>query len=161
MRAVDLLEGERVLRAWRTPQGFLVLTSLRCVALWRRGELFPPHPWRTGPEFFFYNLKPPRVLLHRYVELSEEFEESGRVGRFAVRDPEATASEISDAMDAGRAAWRARREATEEMIRARQRLRAARLGGGNSPPALVRCSFCGNLTDASARRCRSCGAALP
>jgi hypothetical protein len=159
-RAIDLIDGEMPLRAWRTPQGFLVLTNLRCVALWQRGELFPPHPWRSGPEFFFYNLKPPRVLLHRYVELSEEFEENGWVGRFAVADPEGVAAEISAAIESGRAAWRDRRAHSEELIRARQRLRAARVAGSRPASAMVRCAFCGNLTNVSARRCASCGAAL-
>lgn len=159
-RALDLFEGELPLRTWRTPHGYLMLTNLRCVALWRRGELFPPHPWRSGPEFFFYNLNSPRVLLGRFVELSEQFEEGGRVGRFLVRDPAGVAAEISAALEPGRSAWRDRREHTEELIKARQQVRAARAAGNLRQVVKVRCAFCGNLTDVSARSCSSCGAGL-
>lgn len=159
-RAVDLMGGEMALRAWRTPTGFLLLTNLRCIALWRRGELFPPHPWRSGPEFFFYNLQPPRLLLGRFVELSEEYEENGRVGRFAVHDPEEVVAAISAQLESGRGAWAARREQTEGLMRARQRSRAERATGGPHQPVMVRCSYCGNLADVSRRRCSSCGAYL-
>lgn len=159
-RALDPIEGELVFEAWRTPKGFLVLTNLRCIALRRDGEIFPPHPWRAGPVFFFYNLNAPQVLFGRFVELSEQYEEEGRTGRFLVRDPAGVAAAISSAMEPGRAAWQERRQHTEELIAARKRLRAARATGGLPPVETIRCSFCGNLTDASARRCASCGAAL-
>jgi hypothetical protein len=158
--AVNLIDGELVHQVWRTAQGFLVLTNLRCVALGRRGELFPPHPWRAGSEFFFYNLRPPKVLLGRFVELSEEYNESGRTGRFAVRDPLGVADTIAAAIPPGRAAWIERRAHAEELIEARKRLRAARTSGTLPPVISVRCAFCGNLTDASGRVCSSCGAGL-
>jgi hypothetical protein len=159
-RAVELLGGEAPLEAWKTPQGYLLLTNLRCVALWRKGELFAPHYWRSGPEFFFYNLKPPRVLLGRFVELEEEFEENGWVGRFLVHDPEGVAAAVRAQMESGRQAWRERRAHAEELVRDRQRLRAERAAGGRRRTVLIRCSFCGNLADVSLRRCPSCGAAL-
>ncbi|MGC2788824.1 MAG: zinc ribbon domain-containing protein [Thermoplasmata archaeon] len=159
-RAFDLFEGELLLGAWRTSRGFLLLTNLRCLALYRRGEIFPPHPWRVGPEFFFYNLRPPEVVLGRFVELTEAFEENGRVGRFTVRDPTSVADAISAAIEPGRAAWQERRKHTEELIEARKRLRAARAAGDLRRIEKVRCSYCGNLTDASVRRCTSCGAGL-
>ena len=158
-RAIDLFEGELLLRAWRSAQGFLVLTNLRCIGLSHHRELFPPHPWRAGPEFFFYNMNAPRVLLGRFVELSEQVDENGQVGRFLVRDPESVVAEISAAQGPGEATWRDRREQTAELIRARQALRAARAAGSREVVS-VRCSFCGNRTDASARRCASCGASL-
>ena len=137
-----------------------MLTNLRCFGLWRELGVFPPHPWHTGPEFFFYNLKPPRVLFGRFLELSEEFPEAGSVGRFAVHDPTAVAEAISAALDAGQTEWRDRRQRTEELIRARQQIRAARAAGIAPPVVKVRCAFCGNLADASSRRCPSCGAVL-
>lgn len=160
-RAIDFLDGELVLQAWRTPpKGFLVLTNLRCFSLWRELTVFAPAPWRTGPEFFFYNLKPPRVVLGRFLELTEEFAEAGSVGRFAVHDPASAAEAISAALGPGRLEWKDRRQRTEELIRARQKIRAARVAGIPSPVIMVRCAFCGNMADASARRCPSCGAAL-
>ena len=159
-RAFDFIDGEMLLQAWRTPKGFLVLTNLRCFALWREWQLFPPHPWHTGPEFFFYNMRPPHVLFGRLVELTEQYEEAGTVGRFVVRDPAGVAAAIAAALPPGQAAWHERRQRTEELIRARQKIRAARAAGHAPPVVKVRCSYCGNLADASHRRCPSCGASL-
>jgi hypothetical protein len=159
-RALELLGGEMPLEAWKTPEGYLLLTNLRCVALWRKRELFPPHYWRTGPEFYLYNMNSPRVLLGRFVELTEQYEENGWIGRFLVRDPEGVAASISEAMEPGRQAWAERRARTEELMRSRARLRSERAAGGPHRPVLVRCSYCGNLADASRRRCPSCGAEL-
>jgi hypothetical protein len=159
-RAISLIEGEMLLQTWRSAQGFLVLTNLRCFGLWREWELFPPRSWHPGPEFFFYNLRPHRILLGRFVELSEEVPEAGTVGRFAVHDPASVAWTISAALEPGRAVWRARREQTEELMEARRKIRAA-LAAGHAPPVVkVRCAFCGNLADATSRRCPSCGATL-
>jgi hypothetical protein len=159
-RAITLIDGEMPLQAWHSAHGFLVLTNLRCFGLWREWELFPPRSWHTGPEFFFYNLRPPRVLFGRFVELSEEFQEAGTVGRFAVHDPVSVASAISAALEPGRGIWKERRKTTEELMQARRQIRAA-LAAGRPPPVVkVRCSFCGNLADATSRRCPSCGAAL-
>lgn len=159
-RAVDLLGGEMPLESWKTPEGYLLLTNLRCVALWRKRELFPPHHWSAGPEFFFYNLNPPRILLGRFVQLSEKYEENGWVGRFLVRDPAAVVASISAAMEPGREAWAARREHAAELMASRARLRAERAAGGPHRPVMIRCSYCGNLADAARHRCPSCGAAL-
>ncbi|MGI0129765.1 MAG: hypothetical protein ACREEC_06405 [Thermoplasmata archaeon] len=159
-RAVDLLAGEAPLQAWRTPGGYLLLTNLRCVALGRRGELFEAHLWQAGPEFFFYNLRPPHILLGRFVGLEEEYPENGWVDRFAVRDPPAVAAAILATMEPGRRAWQERRAKTEELLLARQRRRAQRAAGVGRPRVMVRCAYCGNLSDVSRRRCPSCGAAL-
>lgn len=159
-QAIDLIEGEAVLRAWRTPRGFLVLTNLRCLGLHEQLRILGPVAWGPGPEFFFYNLRPPTVLFGRFVQLSEEVEELGSVGRFAVRDPEAVARAIADALAAGRLAWSARRQRTQELIRARAEARARRAAGEPNPEVMVRCSYCGNLANAALRRCPSCGARL-
>jgi hypothetical protein len=159
-RAIDLIEGEAILQVWKTPLGFLVLTNLRCLGLWQTLELFAPRAWRVGPEFFFYNLRPPTVVLGRFVELAEEVREAGSVGRFAVHDPGAVAHTISAAMDAGRAAWAARREETERLIEARQQIRRQRAAGEAHPIVMVRCSYCGNQANAALHRCPSCGARL-
>jgi len=159
-RAFDLMDGEAMLNAWRTVRGFLVLTNLRCFGMRREFDLFEPPAWRTGPEFFFYNLRPPLVVLDRFVELSEQVEEAGAVGRFAVRDPETVARAIGAALTSGRELWRNRREHTQEMLRARQQLRAQRAAGAARPVYMVRCSYCGNLANATLHRCPSCGATL-
>jgi len=158
--ALELLAGELPLSAWRTPHGFLVMTNLRCIAVVRKSELFRPRPWHVGPEFYFYNLRPPRVLFGKFVELAEDYDENGWVGRFVVQDPPAVVAEIMAHMDSGRAAWSARRAHTEELIRARAQARAALAAPGPHAPVLVRCSFCGNLVDVTRRRCPYCGAVL-
>ncbi len=155
--AVDWIDGERVRSTWRTALGYLVLTNLRCFGVSRAHELFPPRPWHFGPVFFFYNFRPPEVLLGRFVQLAEEHGDSGEVGRFAVRDPASVAAEISAAMESGRAAWNRRREETTRWLLARQRARFASNAG---PPVMIRCSYCGNLANAMLRRCPSCGAGL-
>jgi hypothetical protein len=158
--AFDLIDGETVLNVWRTARGYLVLTNLRCLGIRLELDLFAPKQWRSGPEFFFYNLNPPTVRFDRIVELSEQVEESGAVGRFAVQDPEGVANAISAALDSGRETWRTRRQKTQEMIHARQRLLAQRTAGAAHPVYMVRCSYCGNLANASLPRCPSCGATL-
>ncbi len=159
-RAFDLMDGEAVLAVWKTPRGFLVLTNLRCFGMYLELDLFAPRQWRTGPEFFFYNVRPPTVAMGRFVELEEEVAEAGSVGRFLVHDPESVAAAISAAVGPGRAAWQARRQHTEEMLRARRSLRAQRAAGVDRPVVLVRCSYCGNTANAALRRCPSCGATL-
>jgi hypothetical protein len=159
-RAIDLLPGEMPFRSWRTGDGYLLLTNLRCVSLSHVGPLFSPHLWHSAPEFFLYNLRAPRVLLGRFVELSEEYPENGWTGRFRVRDPATVVAEIAAAIEPGRLAWLQRREHAEELLRAQQRMRSERAAGGPRSPVMVRCSYCGNLADASRRQCPSCGAVL-
>lgn len=159
-RAFDPIDGEKVLNVWRTPRGFLVLTNLRCFGIRRELDLFGPPEWRTGPEFYFYNLKPPQVLFGRFVELSEEVSESGAVGRFPVKAPEAVAEAIAGAAGPGRDLWRARRAQTQQQILARKQLRTQRAAEGMPPIPLERCRYCGNLVNANLRRCPSCGAPL-
>jgi RNA polymerase subunit RPABC4/transcription elongation factor Spt4 len=159
-RALGLLPGESPLAAWRTPHGFLVLTNLRCIALANRLQIFGPRDWHAAPEFYFYNLRPPRVLFGRFVELAEEYDENGWVGRYAVVHPEEVARRIGAELAAGRVAWQARRSHTEELARARAQARAEQAARHARQPVYVRCSFCGNLVDASRGRCPDCGAAM-
>ena len=159
-RAVELIDGEAVLNVWKTPRGFLVLTNLRCFGMFLELDLFSPHQWHTGPEFLFYNFRAPTVAFGRFVVLEEEVQEAGAVGRFLVHDPPSVAATIAAALGPGRSAWRARRQHTEEMLHARQSLRAQRAAGVDRPVVLVRCSYCGNTANAALRRCPSCGATL-
>jgi hypothetical protein len=163
--AVDLLDGERVLRCWQAGTAYLLLTNLRCLGIWRPRELFHRAGWETGAQFFFYNLKPPQIVLGRFVELSEEFPDGERTSRFLVRDPEATEQEIAGAIAAGRAEWLQRRERAQLLMNARRHQReaySAALGAG-VPPEVVRvpCAYCGNPMAITAQRCPSCGAPAP
>ena len=99
--AIDLLEGERIVRCWKTAIGFLVMTTLRCQHLWHRPQLFADSEWHQGPSFFFYNLAPPALLAGRFVELAEQGGVNPRFERYLVRDPEEVRAEI-DAALAGR-----------------------------------------------------------
>jgi hypothetical protein len=156
---VTLLEGERIVRSWRTGFGFLVMTNLRCVHVWQKPELFATPQWHTGPTFFFYNLAAPRVVARRFVELTEEHDIDIGGARFLVREPDEVCREIDAARAPGRAEWEARsRRAEHELHRPRP---------VPTPPGAtvilreivkVRCSFCGNLIDDSATRCPICGA---
>jgi hypothetical protein len=160
-QALYLLDEEQVLHTWRSVLGFLVLTNLRCFLLRRAGELFPPHPWRSGPSFFFYNMKPPRALLGRYVELSEE--RSGAAGhglRFAVRDASEVVSAIADARIAGMRQWNDRRGREEMLREARRRAREAEVRGRASSVVRVPCPFRGNQVIAALLRCPYCGASV-
>ncbi|HTT14275.1 MAG TPA: hypothetical protein VMG81_00625 [Thermoplasmata archaeon] len=161
-RALEQLErlpGERLLRCWKTPFGYLVLTTLRCAQIWHRSELFAASGWRLGPVFFFYNLAEPRVVLGRFLELAEEVPENVGRQRFLVRDPARVAAEIDAARQGGHQAWLDRRSAT---VAALGRLSAAPVPAGTTvvvrTVVKVRCSFCGNLIDETADRCRFCGA---
>ncbi len=157
---LDLLPGERIARCWRTGVGFLVMTNLRCVHVWRRPELFVRSDWHTGPSFFFYEMGTPRVVARRFVELAAGARGSDvELSRFLVGDPAAVAREVDAARPAGRAEWAARR------VRVAHDL--PRLGRPQPPPGTpiyvrevvkVRCSFCGNLMDEAVAACPSCGA---
>ncbi|MGI0071540.1 MAG: hypothetical protein ACRECT_05685 [Thermoplasmata archaeon] len=155
---VDLLEGETVLYGGRTSQGFLVVTNLGCLSIGQRMRLLLPHVGHSGPEFPFYNLKPPRVELGQFVVLQEEYEENGWTGRFLVQNPNDVAASITETMAGGRAAWAMRRPHAEAAARVREH--APRGAGDVAPPVLVRCAYCGNLTDERRARCTSGGAPL-
>jgi len=159
---IDFLDGEKILHCWKLPRGFLVLTNLRCVRVWERRRLFEEAEWHTGPNFLFYNLRPPKVVAGRFVELSEVHEENAGSSRFLVRDPEEVCAEIEAARTPGQAAWAARR------AQARRELTRSPVSG--PPPGTtvvrevihevvkVRCRFCGNLMAVTDARCPSCGA---
>lgn len=161
---IDFLDGERVLRCWKLPRGFLVLTNLRCFRIWQQRRLFEKSEWHTSPNFFFYNLAPPRVLAGRFVELTEEHEETSGTARFLVHDAADVCAEIEAARVTGHAAWEARR------VDAQRRLTRSTVAG--PPPGTtvvrevvhevvkVRCNYCGNLMAVTDARCPSCGAAV-
>jgi hypothetical protein len=156
---LGLLHGEKILRCWRVALGFLVMTNLRCVHVWHKPELLARPTWHTGPTFFFYNLNPPQVLLGRFVQLSETYDEGAGAARFLVRDAPEVCREIDQARIAGRAEWEARRARTLSELH--------HLQEPAPPPGMVvvvrtivkvRCAYCGNLMNADRARCPSCGA---
>lgn len=159
---LDLLPGERLLRCWRTPHGFLVLTTLRCTSITRRAQLLEPPIWRAGPSFLFYNCAPPRVVLGRFLELAEEVTENAGASRFLVHDPETVRREIEQQRVQGRLAWEERRRAA---LAARGRVGASMAAPGTTvvrevvrTVVKVRCRFCGNLMDETLDRCPFCAA---
>jgi len=156
---IDFLEGEQVRRCWRTGFGFLVMTNLRCVHVWKKKELLWRSDWHAGPTFFFYNLAPAHVVAGRFLELREEYDAGPGRTRFLVRNPQEVAREIDDARIAGRAEWDARR------ARGQQQLHKPRTGPTPAGATVivrevvkVRCGFCGNLMNASDSICPFCGA---
>lgn len=156
---LDLLEGERIGRCWKVPYGFLVVTNLRCIYVWKRHLLFQSDGWQTGPTFTFYNLAPPRVVGWRFVELAEEPPLSQSSFRFLVHDPVAVCAEIEAAREAGRVEWQHRRALTA---------RAATPPATFVPPSgatvvvrevvKIRCAYCGALMNEGAAICPRCGA---
>ena len=160
---LGLLSDERIQRVWKTARGFLVMTNLRLIDVWYKAELFAKSEWHLGSSFFFYNLEEPRVVLGRYLELAEEYEESGGTLRFHVAHPAAVAAEIDAARLVGRKEWEARRLTARAS--ARPRLAAV----PESTPVVVqqivrevvkiRCSYCGTLMDVTSPNCPACGAA--
>ena len=157
--ALDLLEDERIARCWRVPFGFLVMTNLRCVYVWKKAVLFRKSDWQTGPTFFFYNLATPRVVARRFVELWEDPPFSAGGFRFLVQDPVGVCAEIEAARPAGRAAWEARS--------ARAPVDRPWRNWGLTPPGAtvvireivkIRCSYCGGLMDSGSKVCPACGA---
>jgi len=162
IRVVHLLEDERILRTWKTPLGFLVLTNLRCVEVVRRHELFGERDWELGPSFFFYDLVAPKVVLGRYLRLSEDHERNPVVAHLFVHRPLKVAQEIQIARLAGQNEWLRRRARAEESYR-RSRARWTSgnrvvIDSGAGEVVKVRCVYCGNLMDAVAGHCSSCGA---
>jgi len=159
---IHFLEGERIQRVWRTGRGFLVMTNLRCFEVARKPQVFSTSDWEAGPSFFFYNLAPPRVELHRFLRLAEDRDERAVVMRFFLHDPSEVAQEIQAARLAGQNEWLRRRAVAEAVLRAsRARWEATHQfgpGEGLRRPIKVRCVFCGNLVDVTATRCPFCGA---
>jgi hypothetical protein len=162
LRELRLLDGERILRVWKTGRGFLVMTNLRCVEVSRKPQLFARSDWEVGPNFFFYNLGPPKVELHRFLRLAEEHEDRAVVTRLILHDPATVAQEIQEARLEGQNEWLRRRARAEASIReSRERLQSGRAYAtrdGVREVIKVRCGFCGNLMAATATRCPSCGA---
>lgn len=162
LHRLHLLDGEHILRVWKSVRGYLVMTNLRCQEVLRRPQLFASSDWEAGPNFFYYNLGPPKVEFHRFLRLSEEHEEGALVVRFILHDPYTVAQEIEAARVAGQDEWLRRRSQAESVLReSRERLRAGKLYSvreGHREVLKVRCSFCGNLMPATAVRCPSCGA---
>jgi hypothetical protein len=159
---IRLLDGERILRVWKTGRGYLVMTNLRCTEVSRKPQVFSPSDWEAGPNFFFYDLAPPRVEFHRFLRLSEEKGKRGAVLRLFLHDPDEVAQEIQTARLAGQNEWLKRRARSEAAIRrAQERWETAVPFAGRDgvkPVIRVRCGYCGNLVDASASRCPYCGA---
>jgi hypothetical protein len=161
-RAVSLLDGEVIHRVWKTGRGFLVLTSLRCFLLWQRREVFRPVEWEASPEVLLFNVRPPRVLFGRFVEITPQSDEGGFPIRAGVAEPEEVAEEVAAAIPAARAAWEARRAKAEAELasqrRRREQILAAIRGGRPVPIPTVVCPFCGNPMLVTARACPHCGA---
>lgn len=157
--ALDLLEGERVLRCWKTGFGFLVMTNLRCVHVWRKQELFASPEWQTGPTFLFYNMAAPRIVARRFLQLSEEQDIDIGSARFLIANPDAVRQEIDDQRAPGQAEWRARKAATEKLL---HHPRPVGPGAGATvivrEVVKVRCQFCGTLMNPSDAHCPNCGA---
>ncbi len=156
---IGLLAGKRVLRCWKAAFGFLVMTTLRCVHVWRKPELFVRSEWHTGPTFFFYNLGPPELVLGRFVQLAELYDEGVGVARFLVRDAPEVCREIEAARAAGRREWTERRTSA---LADRDRLRPPPVPPGTTvvvrTVVKVRCPYCGNLKDETLALCPACGA---
>lgn len=163
-RLWDALEQEHVVSCWKTGLGYLVLTNLRCFEVWRRSAVLGKRDWSLGPQFFFYNLRPPRVVLGRFVELVEEFNEGDarQLSRVAVQDPTSVSEQIGAAVGPGREEWGRRRVAALQLIEDRRRQREAiargLADGASASSARVNCPYCGTLMPALAPRCPSCGA---
>lgn len=157
--ALDLLEGERILRCWKTGFGYLVMTNLRCVHVWRKQELFASPEWQTGPTFFFYNLAAPRVVARRFLQLSEEQDLDIGSARFLIANPDGVRQEIDDQRGPGQAEWRARKAAAENLL---HHPRPVGPGAGATvivrEVVKVRCPFCGTLMNPTDAHCPNCGA---
>jgi len=159
LRQVRLLDGERVRRVWKTGRGFLVMTNLRCVEVSHKPQLFAAREWEAGPNFFFYDLAPPRVVFHHYLRLAEQHDEArSLVMHFFVHDPYRVAEEVHEARAAGYNEWVHRRSQAEAAFRSSHTRAGAYDRQVFREMVKVRCEFCGNLMSVAARVCPSCGA---
>jgi hypothetical protein len=160
--ALSLMEGEAIRRVWRTGRGFLVLTSLRCILLWQRREVFRPTEWQAGPEVLLYDVRPPRVLFGRFVEVAPASPAGGAPIRVVVAHPEYVAEEIAASGPEARRAWDERRRKALAFLAAEKRRNAAIVAavesGRPSATPTVPCPYCGNPVPVTARTCPHCGA---
>ncbi len=160
--ALSLMHGEVIRRVWRTARGFLVLTTLRCILLWQRRELFRPTEWQAGPEVLLYDVRPPRVLFGRFLEVAPASSDGGGPIRVVVAAPEDVAEEISASLPEARREWAERRSKALVFLAAEKRRHdqvLAAVGSGRPvPAATVRCAYCGNEMLLTARSCPHCGA---
>ncbi|MGI0132576.1 MAG: hypothetical protein ACREDK_05740 [Thermoplasmata archaeon] len=149
------MDGEHVRAWWPTRLGFLVVSNLRCVPVWKPPGLLgflEGQPWHTGPEFLFLDFAPPTAVGGRYVELREESID-GAATRIEVEDPQEVVATIDAARTEGRLEW-SRRRADLDLHRPAVSAPVARL-----PP--VPCAYCGTRFDRAGSRCPSCGAPRP
>jgi len=162
LRHIHLLDDEHVERVWKTVRGFLLMTNLRCTEVSHWPQLFGKTEWVAGPNLFFYNLAPPRVLFRHILQLSEEHERNGFTVRFLLHDPYSVAEEVEAARAPGRREWLRRRAQSEARYRAsRMRWESGNrviFHDANKEVVKVRCRFCSGLMDVSAGRCPFCGA---
>ncbi len=154
-RALDLMDGERLLGSWRVARGYLILTDLRCLRLWHHVELLGEDRWRSGPSFFFYDMPPPVVLGPHSLELREDTGADARSTRFQVADAPGVGAAIAAQRGPGREAWSRRRDLVAGPLEA---LRAAWPGRPGVTPTSSPCIYCGNLVPTGATHCPSCGA---
>jgi zinc-ribbon domain len=163
--ALSLMDGEVIRRVWRTGRGYLVLTSLRCILLWQRREVFRATEWQSGPEVLLFDVRPPRVLFGRFVEVAPASPAGGAPIRVAVAEPEYVAEEIVAALPEARRDWEERRRKALALLAVEKRrhdeILAAMVAGRALPTPTVRCSYCGNSVPVTARNCPHCGAPMP
>lgn len=160
--AISMMDSEVIRRVWKTGRGFLVLTTLRCILLWQRREVFRPTEWQAGPEILLYDIRPPRVLFGRFLEVSPASPAGGAPIRVVVAQPEDVAEEIVASLPEARRAWEERRRKAQAILAAEKRqhdrVLAAVLAGRPLPVLMVQCPYCGNSIPATSRRCPHCGA---
>jgi hypothetical protein len=142
--------GERLLCSWRTPQGFLAVTDLRCLGIWQHTELFRESEWREGPSFRWEEIEEPCVVLGRFVELRSD----ASIARFLVRDPEPVRVTIEHLRALGRRQAQSRQWSA--LGSAPVAPRSTVLDPLTSAAARVLCRFCGRPMDAGAARCPEC-----
>jgi hypothetical protein len=165
-RAFAPFSGEEIRRVWRTVRGdYLVLTTLRCVLLWQRRELFRPTHWQSGPEVLLFDVRPPRVLFGRFVEVAPASSAGGPPIRVVIPGPESVAEEIATSLPAARRDWGERRTKALAFLAVEKRRLAQSVAAARSglprPVPMVLCAYCGNSMLATARRCPHCGAPPP
>jgi hypothetical protein len=160
--ALDLFAGERVFDCWKTARGYLVLTSLRCVLIWQRKEFLRARAWEASPEVFLYDVREPRVVLGRFVEIEPGSPDVGGALRVAVDDPPSVVEEIARSIPEARREWETRRNRILRDLEAqrhrREEIASALAAGRPIPIARVPCAYCGNLISTAARSCPFCGA---